>query len=292
MSSQYRYTPTKPVEPHVITAEVLRSERVTPNMQRVTLGGEGLTRFTPQGYDQWFRLFLPRPGQEALQLPTRTSAFGWYAQYLRTPKPLRPWIRNYTVRAWRPAGDAANASAWPELEIDFAVHLDEGAEAGPAISFALGARPGDAVGLLDQGLGYEPGRPEDWQLLVADETGLPAIAGIVAAFGPDARAEVFIEIPEPADAQPLEAPAGVRLHWLARSQAQAVGLLGADAIPGALALEAVRAAELPTGSGYAYLVGESALATGLRRHLVNERGLPKQAISFVGYWRHGVAASS
>ncbi|GAB7040156.1 MULTISPECIES: SIP domain-containing protein [Catenuloplanes] len=47
---------------------------------------------------------------------------------------------------------------------------------------------------------------------------------------------------------------------------------------------------LPDGPGYAYLVGESTLATGGRRHLVEDRGLPKAHVDFVGYWRQGHAA--
>jgi NADPH-dependent ferric siderophore reductase len=35
------------------------------------------------------------------------------------------------------------------------------------------------------------------------------------------------------------------------------------------------------------VAGESALATGLRRHLVQDRQVPKSDITFFGYWRHG-----
>ncbi|MCP2170136.1 SIP domain-containing protein [Goodfellowiella coeruleoviolacea] len=36
-----------------------------------------------------------------------------------------------------------------------------------------------------------------------------------------------------------------------------------------------------------WVAGEAKLATGLRRHLVNDRGVPKSDIAFFGYWRHG-----
>ena len=274
MAKTHQYTPTKPKDPHVLTAQVLRSERVSPNVVRVTVGGEGLELFTPQGYDQWFRMFLPREGQETMKLPTRTSAL-WYAQYLATAKDARPWVRNYTVRAFR------ETAAGRELDIDFIIH---GESAGPASDWATKAAPGDEVGILDQGLGFEPARTPDWTLIVTDETGLPAAAGIVAKLPPDARAEVYIEIPHADDAQELGAPAGVSVHWLVREDAHAT--------PGQLALSTVVAAELPEGAPYCYVVGESSLATGLRRHLVNERGVAKTDVSFVGYWREGVAASS
>lgn len=275
MSRTARFVRTPPVEPHVIPTEVLRTERLTRNMQRVTLGGDRLDRFTPIGFDQWFRLFLPRDGQDVLGLPTSASVL-WYAQYLAMPRDRRPWVRNYTVREWRPGGSGRG----PELDIDFVVHGDS---TGPASGFAVDARPGTRVGLLDQGLGYEPGRTEDWQLLVAEESGLPAIAGIVRSMPPDARAEVLIEVPCDDDRQELGEPNGVNVQWLARDDPHAK--------PGELALAAVERMPWPAGSVYAYAVGEQALPTGLRRFLVNERGVPKNAITFQGYWRQGRAAA-
>ena len=54
----------------------------------------------------------------------------------------------------------------------------------------------------------------------------------------------------------------------------------------------LRASTLPDGAYHAYLVGEQALPTGGRRHLVTERGADKNLVSFCGYWRTGKAADS
>ena len=260
----------KPVDPHVLLLELVTTERISPNMVRVTLGGDDLSRFTPLGFDQWFRLFLPRPGQDTLKLPTRTSGL-WYAQYLATAKPKRPYVRNYTVRAYRPDG----------LDVDFVVHTDE---TGPAGAFAIEGLPGAPVGVLDQGLGYNPRAPHDWTLLVADETGLPAVAGVCASLPSDARGVAVVELPSLDDRQDFPVPPGIDLRWVSRD--------GAPGVPGRLALAALRAADLPAGDVYAYLVGESAMVTGGRRHLVQDRGIPKAQVDFIGYWRHGHAAGS
>ncbi len=58
-----------------------------------------------------------------------------------------------------------------------------------------------------------------------------------------------------------------------------------------LALNTVKQAELPAGPSYTFVAGESELTTALRRHLVNERRIPKSNISFTGYWRFGHAAN-
>ena len=272
----------KAVDPHVVMAEVVNTKRVTPNMMRVTLGGDDLAHLTPAGYDQWFRLFLPRAGQDMLRLPKRTSGL-WYAEYLTTPKAQRPWVRNYTVRAARPDLN--------EIDVDFVLHAGEhegsadGADHGwgPGAGFAQAAARGTRVGILDQGVAYNPRHPHDWTLLVADESGLPAVAGICESLPDDARGLAVVEVPTAGDEQEFRAPSGVEVRWVFRPDGDP------HAVPGQAALAALYEADL-SGFGsevYAFAVGESSLATGARRHLVNERGVPRTHVDFVGYWRHG-----
>ncbi|MFJ4623845.1 SIP domain-containing protein [Streptomyces sp. NPDC088812] len=54
-----------------------------------------------------------------------------------------------------------------------------------------------------------------------------------------------------------------------------------------LTLEAIRGATLPSGPLHTFAAGESQPAAGVRRHLVNDRGVPRRDISFFGYWRPG-----
>ncbi|PRZ05106.1 NADPH-dependent ferric siderophore reductase [Isoptericola sp. CG 20/1183] len=265
----------KPVDPQVVVAEVVTTKQVTPHMMRVTLGG--LDRFTPLGFDQWFRLFLQRSGQDMLRPPTRSSEWGWYLQYLATPRSRRPWVRNYTVRAARP--DLG------EIDVDFVIHADAEGSSGPAADFATTARTGDTVGLLDQGATYDPQHPHDWTLLVGDETALPAVAGICESLPADARGIAVVEVPTADDQQDFRAPSGVEVRWVARDETT-----GADAVPGQAALAEVRRLTLPDGVGSAYAAGEAGLATGVRRHLV-AAGMPKAHITFLGYWRHGKPAA-
>ena len=249
----------------LVHAVVQRTERVSPHVVRVTLGGPGLGRFDFVGFDQWFRLAVPVDDSSRLDnLPEKFGMAG-YLRFLTLPKGTRPVIRNYTVRAFRT--DPA------ELDIDFVVHGTEGV-AGP---WAASAAPGDEVALIDQGCGWKP-VPADWLLLVADETGLPAVAGILRDLPRDAVGRVIVELFDEADRQSLEGPAGVTVQWVERAP---------DALPGSAALPALRALEFPEGSVYAFAVGESAVATGARRHLVGERGVPKQNVTFCGYWKKG-----
>jgi NADPH-dependent ferric siderophore reductase len=246
--------------------QVVRSERISPNIVRVTVGGEQLAPMPHHGFDQWFRLFLPREeGETSFNLPNRADLVG-YLKFLRMPEATRPHLRNYTVREFRPEQ--------LELDIDFVVHGDEGI----ATRWATRTQPGDTVALLDQGQGFDHDPTAEHQLLVADETGLPAVLGILRDLPRDARGTAFIEIPHADDAQQTAAPDGFEVRWLVRDE---------GVRPGIPALEAVKGWTPPTTSLRAYIVGEQALPTGARRWLVNELGVPKKAIQFVGYWRMG-----
>ena len=126
-------------------------------------------------------------------------------------------------------------------------------------------------------MGYNPTANVDWHLLVGDESALPAIVGILQSAPRDLQAEAYIEIPHADDAQEIDAPAGANVHWLVRTDRAAK--------PGAQALDTVRAAQLRDGRMYAFVAGEQKLASGIRRHLINDRKVPKHDVTFTGYWR-------
>lgn len=249
----------------LIHAEVVRTERVTPHMIRVTLGGGDLARFDHRGFDQWFRLAIPVTDSPRFDnLPQRFGLTG-YLRYLTLPKGTRPVFRNYTVRAFRPEK--------LELDVDFVAHGTEGVAAGWAASVEKGVQ----VAFIDQGCGWQP-VPADWTLLAADETGLPAVAGILRDLPRDSVGHAIIELFDDSDRQPLDAPGGIAVQWVLREP---------NAAPGSAALPALRDLVFPEGLPYAFAVGESALATGTRRHLLTERNVPKGNVTFSGYWKRG-----
>ncbi|WP_199542695.1 siderophore-interacting protein [Prauserella sp. PE36] len=264
-------TRVKPATTGLLTLEVLRRERISEHFARVTLGGRDIERFTPMGFDQWFRLFLPVAENSLARLPNKLNTLA-YARYLTISRTERPVLRNYTVRAYRPDGPAG-----PELDVDFVLHGTPGdGTAGPAATWAQTCRPGDPVAILDEGIGFNPDPALRRVRLVADETGLPAVAGILAALPTDLAGEAVIEVPGEDDRQKLEAPQGVELHWVVRT--------GHAARPGQAAIEAATAMELPGERFYGWVVGEQTLPSTLRRHWIRA-GVPKEDIMFCGYWR-------
>ncbi|MGI9822799.1 siderophore-interacting protein [Agromyces sp. Marseille-Q5079] len=257
----------------VVTAEVVRAERLSPHFVRITLSGPELADWRHIGFDQWFRLAVPTSDHTRFDNLSDKYDMGGYLKYLVLPKATRPVIRNYTVRAFR----AATLDDAAELDIDFVVHGSDGV-AGPwAETLPVGA----AVGLIDQGCGYKA-IDADWNLLIGDESALPAVAGILRDLPREARGHAVIEIPDTADVQDCGEPDGVTVHWIVRDH---------DEPAGVRALEFVKGLEFPSGTVTAFAAGESALATGARRHLVNERGVPKANVVFCGYWKAAKHAS-
>lgn len=268
----------KPERQELLRLEVMRTRRLSPHWARITLGGGEIERFTPMGFDQWFRLFLPVGGDDGLdRLPAKANSMLGYLKYLRIPDGVRPVMRNYTVREHRPA----TAETGAEIDVDFVLHgrADDGT-AGPASAWAERAEPGESVVIIDEGLGFPPARGVDRVVLVADETGLPAVAGVCASLPETSEGIALVEVPSDEDALEFAHPAGVEVRFLIRPE---------DVAPGTLALDALRHAPLPVSPLHAFIVGEQSLPAGARRHLVGERGMDKDSVSFVGYWKKGVA---
>ncbi|UGS25323.1 siderophore-interacting protein [Microbacterium resistens] len=271
----------KPASTDLIPLTVLRTERLSPHWMRVTLGGGGIDRFRPLGYDQWFRLFLPLGGEEGLaRVPAKANSVLGYLKFLRIPDGERPVMRNYTVRAFRPA----TAGRPAELDVDFVLHGSAAdGTSGPAARWAETCTPGENVLIIDEGLWFNPERGQERVLLVGDETALPAIASICASLPDTAAGVALIEVPSAEDALDFPHPPGVTVEWIVR---------GHDEAPGRPALERLRARELPPQPFHAYAAGEQSLASGVRKLLVGERGVDKHQVSFCGYWRIGAASPS
>ncbi|KOX26705.1 siderophore-interacting protein [Streptomyces sp. NRRL F-4707] len=264
-----------PQHPQMFRAHVVRTERISPSMQRVTVTGPDLGGFPWLGYDHWFRLFFPLSHQRGLRLPEFRGS-QWWQPYLAIPEEERPHCANYSVADYR--SEAA------ELDIDFVVHRGPTGEIeGRAAIWACAARPGDALALLDQGVLFDcpPGASE--VTVVADETGLPATASIMRSLPEDTVGRLIQEIPTDADRRALDAPAGVTVSWVVRRAGASV--------PGAAALRELRRLTRADAAGYAFVVGESTLATEGRRHL-HRLGLPKERITFSGFWKHEAMAAA
>ncbi|MFF7238745.1 siderophore-interacting protein [Streptomyces collinus] len=246
----------KPRKPH--TAQVVRTERLSPHMQRVVLGGEGLAGFAADTCTDHYVKLLFGPADVTYPEP-------FDLERIRAEFPREQWpvTRTYTVRDWNPEQR--------ELTLDFVIHGDEGL-AGP---WAMRARPGETVRFMGPGGAYAPDPSADWHLLAGDESALPAIARALETLPPGAVAHAFVEVAGPEEEQKIDSELPV--VWLHRG----------DRPVGEALVEAVRALRFPAGRPQAFVHGEAGFVKELRRLLRVEAQIPREDLSVSGYWRLG-----
>src|SRR4051812_19952413 len=243
-------------KPH--SARVVRTERLTPHMQSVVLGGDGLAEFTAGPCtDHYVKLLF---GPEGVSYPEPFDM-----QRIREELPREQWpvTRTYTVRAWDPEAR--------EMALDFVIHGDEGL-AGP---WAARVRPGETVRFMGPGGAYAPDVSADWHLLAGDESALPAIARALESLPAGATAHDFVEGSGAEEEQKIDSD--VEVVWLHRGERPVGEMLS----------EAVRSLPFPEGRVHAFVHGEAHFVKELRRLLRVDLGVAREDLSISGYWRLG-----
>lgn len=174
--------PPRPPRP-TVELEVVHTERLSPALVRVRLGGAGFAQFEDRPEtDKYVKLKFTTPAPES-----------------------HPVTRTYTVRSVN--------TEHGTLDVDFVVHGDEGL-AGP---WAAAARPGDRIGLMGPGGGYRPDPTADWYLFAGDLSAVPAISSALEELHrlkPEAVGVAFIEVDAEDAILPIDAPEGVAVIWV------------------------------------------------------------------------------
>jgi NADPH-dependent ferric siderophore reductase len=271
--------------------EVASVERLSPSFVRVELASPVLAEFGVEGplYDQRIKLIFP-------------------GDHMRT----------YTVR------DVLGTGQDTRLVVDFVIH-GPGAPSGPGGEWGAHAEVGQRVvamvprrDLPFGGIEFDPADATRL-LIVGDETALPAIARILEDLPADAEGSVFVEVPLSDDIQDLRRLPGISVTWLPRNgrdrgseiQGAVLDLVGAEVAEPVVDEIDPDLWETPTYSSsgedvdasgvvvghdydglYAWIAGEAALVTGLRRALVKNLGIDRHQVCFMGYWRVGVSMKS
>lgn len=306
---------------------VISAEWVTPGFVRVTFTGDDLADFGFVGIDQRVKLLLPdaqgtlpelRGSEDWYAAWCALSAAEQPPMRTYTPRMLRPADPTTGTPAsvvidfaWHP--DPGPAAAWA-------------ARAQPGDIAAI-VGPNGAYSATTRAVGWLPPRDARQFLLVGDESALPAIAAILEDISAgSASVRVILELGDPRDAallgdtgaatvevhergdrhygealvaavQALEDPA---FHPAARAEVAPTAQPELEDVD----LEATVLWEVPgldpetgmpaehdarSARAYAWLAGEADAIKRIRRELVAERGMPRDAVAFMGYWRFGRA---
>lgn len=309
--------------PMILTeVEVATVRQLSPSFIRVELASPDLAEFGVEVqplYDQRIKIVFPNADGELSSFAGADDS--WFGTWLQRPAEERGHMRTYTVR------DVVGSGAATRVVVDIVVHEPP---CGPGSTWAREAKVGDRLVLLGPrrgqlygGIEFAPHAGADELVIVGDETALPAVAAVLEGLPATAVGRVFVEVPVGEDVQELRAPEGMVITWLPRNGAEHGTLL----LAAAAERLALRAADEParlelasddeidpdlwetpeySSSGeeiapsapkvlpgvYAWIAGESAMVTSLRRYLVKELGMDRSQVAFMGYWRRGVAMRS
>ncbi|PNA00126.1 MULTISPECIES: siderophore-interacting protein [unclassified Pseudomonas] len=290
--------------PYKLFDVVLRhKQQLSPHLMRITLASPTVTEMATWAPDQRVKLFFPAADGSPAKL---SQGEGWYARFRSMLVDRRPAMRTYTIRHLRAESG--------EVDIDFVLH----GETGPASRWALRAQPGESMQILAPdsrfsaqeagGFEWKPPQTLKQLLLVADATALPAAMGILeelATLTEPPQAQAFFEVDSREDMLAVPDWPGLSVQWLIRDHATA----------GTLMVEAVQQATLPVDASpvgqaveladvdieeeilweiadtasecfYGWIAGESVAVMSLRKYLIKERGIPRESLNLMGYWRH------
>jgi NADPH-dependent ferric siderophore reductase len=236
-------------EPRRRTLTVGQVEKIAAHMIRITLTGD-LEGFTSLGFDDHVKLFFPDGTTNAEGAPNMLG-------------------RDFTPRRYDPTNNT--------LEIDFAIH-----DAGPATRWAEQAQAGQTLALGGPRGSFIIPTSYDWHLLIADETGLPAIGRRLAELPAGTQVIVLGEVDGAPDEIAFETKANVTATWAHRN--------GAAAGASDVLAKTLSTLKLPAGDYYAWVACESLIAKALRRQLIADHGANPKWMRAAGYWRRGAIA--
>ncbi|WP_312622227.1 siderophore-interacting protein [Agrobacterium pusense] len=243
--------------------DVARTEKLSRSMVRIVLTGPELGGFTSLGFDDHVKMFFPQPGQTEPTLPVIGPNGIEFPE--GAPRPL---ARDYTPRSF----DAEKG----ELAIDFATHHD-----GPASNWAKSAKVGDKAWIAGPRGSFTVPFTYDWHLLIADDTGLPALARRLEEMPAGTPVVALIEVETEADRLELVTRADASIVWITQRPDNGTDQ---DALTSAL-----RQLELPKGDFFSWVACESKTAKAVRALLVEEFGANPKWTRASGYWRRGAS---
>ena len=241
----------EPLELRFRFCTLVEREWITPAYVRVRLEGDDLAGFGSRGHDDHIRIFLPDGA------PTTVE------EMRAAPS------REFTPLRW---GRDADGTAW--LDLEFAVHGDDGVAGVWAATAPIGARAG--VGGPRGSLRIE-GTPDAW-LLAGDETAVPQIRRYAALIPAGAPASILVEVPDADHEIPIEAP--VAVEYVHRGAALAGAALAAR-------LDALAPEDRPAGDVFGFVAAEQAIVKTGRALLCERWGLQPDRVVVKGYWKRG-----
>lgn len=241
----------------LIIATVVKASPLSPNMIRIRLHSEDIKAFPSHCEGGHLKLVIPPSRCDSRQLELFLNSFT-----------VRKTMRTYTIRHFD--------SATGVIDIDFVAHGDN----GPASAWALSAKAGDCIGISSPGNAKLKNSNSGKYLIAVDMSAFPAAAASVEKLPADAHGDFYTEILSQADVQPINAPAGINIHWIVDDKSGKSDVL----------TQAVKTQKL-AGDESIFVAGEYESVSSLRAYFKTEKRYPRDQLYISSYWKKGLVES-
>lgn len=248
--------PARRPPPPFEAVSVVETFSLGPRLRRITVAGDSLAGFEPDGPAASVRLLLPE--RDGIVLPE------WNDNEFLLPDGRRPGIRSLTPGRRDPIART--------LELMVVIH-----GGGRLSTWAGMVEPGAPTAYSGPGRGYTIDPDADRFLLAGDETALPAIMQLMEEIPGAVAVDVIIEVAAPEGRVALPDRSGATVTWVD---------LAPHAPPGAALVDAVLATDTPA-DGRVWVAGEAAAVQRIRRDMFEQRKVPRAHCTIRGYWKHG-----
>lgn len=236
-------------------ALVSRTEKLSPNFQRIWLTGAELKDFPVDSAGDYCKLLFDQQGAPITS--HRHLA-------VLTEKPV---LRTYTVRQF----DAAIQ----QLIIDFVIHQGH-KRIGPACHWAMHTQVNDQIVIRGPAKGKTINTAAARLLFIADMASLPALSAQLEQLPPDVSGLAVIEVMHAQDRLAIACPAGIKLHWVINPLSCRNNRLLADV---------VMALPWPKVTHSVWAACEFSNMRLLRNYFKDVRGIAKEALYISSYWK-------
>ena len=237
-------------KPQPKKATVIKTEKISANMQRVTLHVDEFKDFPEHCEGSYIKLLFNAQGSTDPSMLAEGE---------------RPVMRTYTI--------AEFSRSECTIDVDFVRHETSDSGCGFAARWAMNAVVGDNIYVGGPGLILDINSDADWFFAVADMTALPALSAKIRNLPKDAKGHAVIKVIERDDIRSIYAPENIQVMWLLESESL---------------IEQVKVLPWLPGKVSVWVACEFDDMRALRGYFRNEKEVEKDNIYISSYWKSGV----
>jgi len=232
-----------------IPLQVVNTQQLTPNLQRIALSGSQLSAFPDDSEGGYIKLLFTPEGSTDLST---------------IKNDILPIKRTYTIRHF--SKDKCT------LDIDFVRHSSIDLTCGFAARWAMNTQVGDVINISHPNNTIDMNNNADWFFMAADMTALPALAAKIAQLPKHAKGYAVIKIIEDKDKQTLNIPVGINVFWLTGNECL---------------ISQVKKLAWLNDNVFVWAACEFDDMRALRQYFRNEKRINKDNIYISSYWKQG-----